>query len=74
MYVYVSVSISWPVRKDSSRVCMGQEVGNLKESMHWHLHDGRPVLSAWRALLRQSPYYINTWAMVWPTDYPAVAL
>ena len=19
-------------------------------------------------------YYINTWAMVWPTDYPAVAL
>ncbi len=19
-------------------------------------------------------YYINTWAMVWPTDYPAIAL
>ncbi len=41
----------------ASRVCMGQEVGNLKESMHWHLHhdDGRPVRSAWRARLRQPP-------------------
>ena len=55
MYVYVSVSICWPVRKNSSRVCMGQEVGNLKESMHWHLHDGRPVRLAWRARLRQPP-------------------
>jgi hypothetical protein len=55
MYVYVSVSICWPVRKNSSRVCMDQEVGNLKESMHWHLHDERPVLLAWRARLRQPP-------------------
>ena len=61
-------------RRWASRVCMGQEVGNLKESMHWHLHDGRPVRSAWRARLMQPLYYINTWAMVWPTDYPTVAL
>ena len=44
-------------RRWASRVCMGQpeEVGNLKESMHWHLHDGRPVRLAWRARLRQPP-------------------
>jgi hypothetical protein len=59
------------------------DYSTIPQIMHWHGHTGKEACYKWGVCdwrgagepCSGSPlYYINTWAMVWPTDYPAGAL
>ena len=75
MYVNVSVSICWPVRKnDGVPVCPDQDLLQLLPRTDHACYE-RGVCDRRGEPGSGSPlYYINTWAMVWPTDYPAAAV